>query len=150
MALDTSRAGEFSLFPGQVVLAEASNPAGSRLIATRFLSDASPPLPSNPDRISSGGPPLSVLAAAGPYTTSDNLGYEPLRDLLRYLLAHRPHLAILAGPFVDVRHDLISGGTGTDVQESYDDTFKRIMKMIVEAAAELPSTQVRRDCCICI
>ncbi len=143
MALEPSRVGEFSLFPGQVVRTVATNPSGSRLSATRIFSDASPALPSKPDRVSSeaagGRPMLSVVAASGPYTTSDNLGYEPLRDLLRYLLAHKPHLAILAGPFVDSRHEATSP---VEDEEAFEDTFKRVAAMVGEAAREIPSTKV--------
>ncbi len=140
VSLDTSRVDAYSLFPGQIVLCEASNPSGSRLVATSLVADASPELPAKPDRLV--GAPLSVVASSGPYTTSDNLCYEPLRDLLRYLESNRPHLAILAGPFVDARHDLVAGGTGLEEEEAFDDTFKRVLRMIAETAKEIPSTQV--------
>ena len=52
---------------------------------------------------------MQVVVACGPYTTTDNLSYEPLEDLLRYIENQKPHLVILCGPFVDARHDIIDG-----------------------------------------
>ncbi len=138
VSLQPSRVSEYSLFPGQIVKAVAANPKGSQLLATKIACDASPPLPSRPDKITAGQPPLSVVSAAGPYTTSDNLAYEPLADLLKYLSSHKPHLAILAGPFVDCKHDLIAGGA---TEEAFQDTFKRVVAMIVDVAKSIPATQ---------
>lgn len=51
---------------------------------------------------------VDVITAAGPYTTASNLKYEPLDDLLRVVERSKPALVVLAGPFVDARHSLIS------------------------------------------
>ena len=45
-----------------------------------------------------------MLVAAGPYTTTDNLDYQPLEDLMRVIAATKPDVAVLAGPFVDATH----------------------------------------------
>lgn len=51
---------------------------------------------------------FDIITAAGPYTTVNNLKYEPLDDLLRVVERNKPALVVLAGPFVDVRHSLVS------------------------------------------
>lgn len=54
------------------------------------------------------------MVAAGPFTVSDNLLYEPLEDLMKYVLEHKPHLLILIGPIVDASHQDIIEGFTTD------------------------------------
>jgi len=44
--------------------------------------------------------PTSMIMEAGPFTTSYNLDYEPLQDLLSCLLLDAPDVVILTGPFV--------------------------------------------------
>lgn len=51
-----------------------------------------------------GGHPLSIFVAAGPFTTTDSLVYEPLNDLLGVVRATRPDVVVLVGPFVDAEH----------------------------------------------
>ena len=41
-----------------------------------------------------------MIMEAGPFTTSYNLDYEPLQDLLSCLLLDAPDVVILTGPFV--------------------------------------------------
>ena len=42
-----------------------------------------------------GSEHLSVLIAAGPFSTSDNLSYEPLNDLSKYMSRDKPDVCIL-------------------------------------------------------
>lgn len=44
---------------------------------------------------------LSVMVAAGPFSTSDSMSYEPLTDLMEQIQVTRPDVCILMGPFVD-------------------------------------------------
>ena len=113
-----------------MALVEGCNPNGRKLLAKKIHTDAAPPGPERCDRVT-GGHPLNVVLASGPYTPSDNLDYEPLSDLLsageslsrHFLLGgssngslspsvvkNRPHAAILIGPFVDDRHGRVAAG----------------------------------------
>ena len=38
---------------------------------------------------------MNILVACGPFTTADNLLYEPLSDLLKVILNQEPDVAIL-------------------------------------------------------
>ncbi len=58
----------------------------------------------------SGGRPLSILTACGPFTTTEDLEYEPLNDLLTIVRESRPDVAILCGPFVDAKHPSVASG----------------------------------------
>ena len=51
-----------------------------------------------------------MSVAAGPFTTSDSLLYEPLADLMQKVQNDKPDLLILLGPFVDTKHDQIING----------------------------------------
>ena len=99
---------EHPLFPGQIVAAEVSNPTGKRLIASKIYSDGCSEKASNKIKLSEKDE-MQVVVAAGPYTTSDNLNYEPLDDLFTYVEKHSPHLVVLCGPFVDAKHSMIDG-----------------------------------------
>jgi hypothetical protein len=45
-----------------------------------------------------------VAVAAGPFTTTDDLSYEPLSALLAALGSCPPDVLLLLGPFVDAEH----------------------------------------------
>lgn len=111
--------GSFSLFPGQIVMVEGVNSSGRRMIARRLIEGrAKPMLTSKPadllkfhhSREHQGGQALSVVTAAGPFTTSDKLDYQPLQDLLVHALKTKPDVLILVGPFVDISQPLLSTG----------------------------------------
>lgn len=68
-----------------------------------------------------GGSPLQIVTAAGPFTCSDNLDYQPLMDFLTNMVVQKPDVIILTGPFVDIRHKTIAAGLTTMETGSYDD-----------------------------
>ncbi|XP_020107295.1 DNA polymerase alpha subunit B [Ananas comosus] len=131
--LDLSNLTHFSLFPGQVIGIEGNNPSGHCLIASKVVdyltssSDADLPPAKKPAvnqeaRLSSSSESkvLSVVIAAGPFTTNDNLLFEPLQELLAYARRKQPQLLILMGPFVDSDHPDIKKGTA---DQSFGDIF---------------------------
>ncbi|CAI9271590.1 unnamed protein product [Lactuca saligna] len=63
---------------------------------------------------------LSLIIASGPYTTTDNLLFEPLSDLLAYAQRKQPQLHILLEPFIDLEHPKIKKGA---LNRTYDDLF---------------------------
>ncbi|CAI9093266.1 OLC1v1028731C2 [Oldenlandia corymbosa var. corymbosa] len=135
--LDLQKLEQFSIFPGQVVGVEGHNPSGHCLIASRIIdhvpfsvsSDENlhpskkPALDQNVQLVdpSDTAPELSFIIAAGPYTTSDNLMFEPLVELLGYARRKQPQLLILQGPFIDTDHPEIKKGS---VNKSYDEMFQ--------------------------
>ncbi|KAJ2849660.1 DNA-directed DNA polymerase alpha subunit pol12 [Coemansia brasiliensis] len=107
--LNVQAAPSFSLFPGQVVAVEGKNLKGSEFAVSQFR-----PLPQlqhigiddRPDAIE----PFDATVASGPYTLSDNFDYEPLRDLVDHIIAARPSLVLLLGPFVSETHPMLRDG----------------------------------------
>lgn len=116
--LDLRELKNFALFPGQVVAVQGINGSGGRMVAKGIIEGVPrPPPASEPAELArlqhgaetAGGKALSVFAAVGPFTTSDNLKYEPLNDLLGAVRAARPDVVIMVGPFVDSEHPQVNG-----------------------------------------
>ncbi|KAI7996113.1 DNA polymerase alpha subunit B [Camellia lanceoleosa] len=64
---------------------------------------------------------LSLIIAAGPFTTTDNLFFGPLTELLAYARRKQPQLLLLLGPFIDSEHPEIKKGA---VNRSFDEIFR--------------------------
>ena len=117
--LDLSEIGSYSLFPGQVILVQGVNASGKSMIAKTIVEGLPRPLPlstanellefHHSDRFQ-GGQPLRVIVAAGPFTTLQNLDYDPLNALMERVFNDRPDVLILLGPFVDSAHPLMKDG----------------------------------------
>ncbi|KAK3139635.1 hypothetical protein QOZ80_5AG0386660 [Eleusine coracana subsp. coracana] len=133
--LDLKDLDHFSLFPGQVVGIDGHNPSGHCFIASKLIdsipNSVEAQLPSaKKQAVGNERPPnsntdtpsrvLSSIIAAGPYTTTDNLLFEPLQELLSYACRKQPQLVILMGPFIDSDHPDIKKGT---VDQSFRDIF---------------------------
>lgn len=71
---------------------------------------------------------MSVAVAVGPFTTSEDLDFAPLAELLGSCRASRPDVLLLIGPFVDVEHSLIASG-------SLDVTFEELFETQVQSVA---------------
>lgn len=142
--LDLRNIRRFSFFPGQVVGVEGQNPSGFCLMATRIFDSIALPSSSSLEsdkpaakrRISSQEPSIPespqftrIVAAAGPFTTSENLAYEPLVELFAYARKVRPNLLILMGPFVDSEHSQIKQGA---VGRLLSHVFQEEIRMRVE------------------
>ncbi|KAL4193658.1 hypothetical protein AMTRI_Chr06g177850 [Amborella trichopoda] len=133
--LDLKNLVQFSLFPGQVIGIEGHNPSGHCFIASKLVdsfplsgsSDVDLP-PAKKQATDQNGEPatkasreLSIVIAAGPLSTTDNLLFEPLTELLAYARRKQPQLLILMGPFVDTEHPKIKKGT---IDESFAEVFQ--------------------------
>ncbi|EDW59063.1 DNA polymerase alpha subunit B [Drosophila virilis] len=123
LALNFSQIKSASIFPGQVVLAKGFIPRGDTFVVEEIYTDRKLTLP----------PPLKVdrdvqfVVAAGPYTHSTDLFYEPLHELLKYLKEHRPDVLLLTGPFVDAEHKLVG-----DLAETFDSFFEKMISGIMD------------------
>ncbi|KAI7998262.1 ABC transporter C family member 3 [Camellia lanceoleosa] len=60
-------------------------------------------------------------SSAGPFTTTDNLFFEPLTELLAYARRKQPQLLLLLGPFIDSEHPEIKKGA---VNRTFDEIFR--------------------------
>ena len=148
-----SASANFSLFQGQIVCVEGYNQSGRRMVVERLMeglpvhasSDGNDNANDNANANANGlektakslvremhhgegkgcqnGNAVKIYAAAGPYTTSQDLDYQPLMDLLGTIEAETPDVVILMGPFVDMRQDKVQSGEELTVE--YEDGTKR-------------------------
>mmetsp|Transcript_15328 Transcript_15328/g.21878 ORF Transcript_15328/g.21878 Transcript_15328/m.21878 type:complete len:530 (+) Transcript_15328:183-1772(+) len=121
---------DLSLFPGQIVAIEGMNSTGRKLVASRICEGVPHPTQkSTPEQLldfhytRQDGKALKLMVVAGPYTTPDNLNYEPLVDLLANVREEKADVVILMGPFVDERQPLVANGEMTLDTESGDQVY---------------------------
>lgn len=81
----------------KVVGVKGLNPTGSVFVAQQLITH----VPAAPKQCQvqegattsgSGGSALSMVVAAGPFTTSDNMQYEPLDELFKFCSGKRERL----------------------------------------------------------
>lgn len=115
-----------SLFPGQIVFAQGMNPRGDIMFvdaihAKRMLTNAEMP------KIDEN---LSIVMASGPYTSNNDLSYEPLNELLAYCKINKPDVLIMIGPFLDANHPLIVDCT---MKTTFETFFDSLISRIADA-----------------
>jgi len=124
--LDLSQLSEYSLFPGQIVCLKGVNTTGNKVNVKELVQGKVLPLPHTPITIDNKGP-IQMVIACGPFTTNENLLYEPLSDLLTTVQKNPPHILILLGPLLDAAHPLLSS---SDLTETHDAVINRCFKII--------------------
>ena len=118
--LDLTDCPEFALFPGQLVACVGVNAIGRTFAATKVVATVPAPQGAAPTpRVEQ---PTTLLAAAGPFTTTDDLTYAPLNELLRRAADAKPDALVLVGPFVDEAHPAVASG---EVPVSFQELFER-------------------------
>ncbi|XP_050404737.1 DNA polymerase alpha subunit B isoform X1 [Patella vulgata] len=117
--VDLTSLSEYSLFPGQIIALEGLNSSGQKFVAQKKLQNVRLPLPVAEVE---GGQHINIVVAAGPFTTSHTLAYEPLADLLKLLQNDQPNVLIILGPIVDARNTEIEKG---NVNFTYEELFKK-------------------------
>lgn len=132
----------YSLFPGQAIIAKGINATGASFVAEEIVTDASLPhlgvKRSSVERFngSLGFRPLGIMFAAGPFTTTEDLSFAPLFDLVREALRVRPDVLILQGPFIDQEHKELVANEGS-VTHTYDVLFVRLIADVMAHFAHL-------------
>lgn len=146
--LDLTHLSEFSLFPGQIVGVRGVNTTGNKLVVQELLPGKVLPPPDSPAIIKNATGAVQVVVASGPFTTTDNLLYEPLTDLLSVLKENPPHMLILLGPLLDAAHPLV---VENQLAETHDAIVTRCLR-IITSTLENSGTEVvlvpsSRDVC---
>jgi len=129
--VDLSQVPSFSLFPGQIVAMDATNPNGSRLVAHKIHPGKSCGPVEEVSELEQGTT-LSVLTACGPFSTSDSSSLEPLDDLLNVVKKENPSVVILIGPFLDIRNPLIA-----EANLTFEAQWVKVLETIGKATEDL-------------
>ncbi|KAI0632173.1 DNA polymerase alpha, subunit B [Trametes polyzona] len=104
-------AGGQGMFPGAIVALRGKNGGGGSFLVTEILS--LPPLdPPSEAHVKSetSETQFSMFVASGPFTSDADLAYKPLQSLVIKLVAAKPAVVLLVGPFVDAAHPAIKTG----------------------------------------
>ncbi|KXJ17723.1 DNA polymerase alpha subunit B [Exaiptasia diaphana] len=141
--VDLSNVQQFALFPGQIIAARGLNSTGQKLVINQIYKGTQLPFYSSLDKngktLHKTSDPFTMMVAAGPFTTTDSLMYEPLTDLINVAQKDKPDVLVLLGPFVDAKHDKIENG---DLEETYEELFKRQVGGILKALEKQQTTVV--------
>ncbi|KAF1352930.1 DNA polymeras-like protein alpha/primase associated subunit [Lizonia empirigonia] len=115
----------YNFFPGQIVALRGTNASGDSFVVSEMLPLPllNPPATSpedldainaryldTPDSDPDNARPLTMMIAAGPYTTDQNLDFAPLHTFLDNAAAAYADTIILLGPFLDAEHPQIRTG----------------------------------------
>ena len=124
--INLSKVSEYSIFPGQIIAVEGTNLTGNLLEAKNVFSSGYASH-SDPPRLKND---INITIAAGPFTTIDNLSYEPLINLLDRIKEENPHVLILIGPFVEYTHPQIACVLN---HRTYQDLFEKTIRTVMES-----------------
>jgi DNA polymerase alpha subunit B len=121
------------------------NPTGRKLVAERICEGAAHKASTSSIRElrescqRQQGLPLRIMSVCGPYTTSDNLDYEPFLDLMNKIMEESPDVVLLTGPFVDLRQDAVKKGEtkvgfedGEEMTVPYEPFFANKIASLIE------------------
>ena len=126
--LELRDVSNYSLFPGQVVKVTGRNPAGHCLVAKEISSVSAKPMKMSAPTSAVFAKPTTAVIASGPFSCAKDLKYEPLNDLLDFVVAENPDALILCGPLVDVENAFIKTGTCGDLD--FDDVALNVTQTI--------------------
>lgn len=70
-----------------------------------------------------------MVVAAGPFTQSDSMTYQPLLDLMEHVARDEPHVLLLTGPLIDSNHPFVLENT---IAETFDELFERLMEQVMK------------------
>ncbi|XP_011644932.1 DNA polymerase alpha subunit B isoform X1 [Pogonomyrmex barbatus] len=131
--LDFRNLKRYSVFSGQIVAVEAVNPTRDVLYVEKIFGKLYAPLASTP-KIESR---VNIFVAAGPFTASNNMHYQPLWDLMEKVASDEPQVLILVGPFLEYTHPEMQDNVADTL---YQEQFEKILARIMESTRK--STQV--------
>jgi DNA polymerase alpha subunit B len=138
------------IFAGQIVCLLATNPTGTCLLVQKIITPPSLSMGTTsgdeyvayyPDDAPSKH--LSILVAAGPFTTNDSLEYEVLQKLLDYVESEQPSVLILLGPFVDIDHPMLKNPVNLQEDLTFEQIFSsKVSSKLMKLVARLPDLKI--------
>ncbi|XP_014605570.1 PREDICTED: DNA polymerase alpha subunit B isoform X1 [Polistes canadensis] len=120
ISLNLDGVKQYSLYPGQIVAVEGTNPTNSIFHVKQFFTKGYA-IKSEPPKLTKN---LNIIVAAGPFTSSDNLCYQPLFNIMERVAKEEPHILILIGPFIEKSHPHIKN---CKLMETFLELFERLL-----------------------
>jgi len=143
--LDVSKLSNVSLFCGQIIVAQGISSSGTTLIASRIYSGVVPPKPEAIIDLSEQ--PLTIWAAAGPFTLPSDLDFRPLRDLLNQVESEpiTPDVVLLLGPFVPENHPKVKAAdiVFQGIEVSFNELFHLKVAQMISQFVTKSGSQTR-------
>ena len=122
--LDLTNVQSYSMFPGQILAVEGTNPSGNSLVVQSLFAMGYPK-PLVKPKLSEN---LHIVVAAGPFTNNEGLEYQPLFQLMDHVVELDPHVLILVGPFVPVNHPEIENAT---IENTFQELFEKLIEKLM-------------------
>lgn len=121
--LNLSKIPNYSLYPGQILAIEATNPTGNTLVVSQiFDGHLLKRTQKNPLKQT-----LRLAVASGPFSTLDNLHCDPLWDLVEKVVEDEPNVLILGGPFIESSHPQLKQYKTMTFQEHFAAIITKLM-----------------------
>ncbi len=128
ISLDMSKVSNCSLFPGQLVGVTGINNSGRKIVVEKVVEGLDSTLVKSckddheigqNSKVKETG--MKIVAVVGPYTSGQDLKYEPLVDLLNFVVQEKPSAVIMMGPFVDIRQEHLKNENEVILEYEQDD-----------------------------
>eukprot|EP00055_Hartaetosiga_balthica_P013127 m.66033 g.66033 ORF g.66033 m.66033 type:complete len:691 (+) comp8176_c0_seq1:52-2124(+) len=144
-----------SLFSGQTVIVEGTNPTGTVLTAKKIYTNGSAPhkktnamqlksiyYGSDDSITRSDLVGVKFMVVSGPYSVvsadGDMLDYALLDEFLNQVNTYKPDVVIMQGPFVDENSPLVKTSS---LPQSFEEEFNDVMEKVGMCAVENSNTQ---------
>lgn len=121
--MDVTELNECCLFPGQIVAIEGLNLSEDLFKAYDMFQGTYVPAAPQPKFKDD----LKLIVAAGPFTKSNDLDYQPLWELMNLVAEEEPHVLLLIGPFIDYNHPDVQNNAFTC---TYQNFFNKLVSKI--------------------
>eukprot|EP00210_Caulerpa_lentillifera_P006682 g6385.t1 len=126
VVLDIAKLTDYSFFPGQIVAIEGQNLTGQCLVVSNLICNLPPKVADLEAPQSATG--VTMLTASGPYSSSEDLGFAALTEILYLCEKQYFNFVILSGPFVDIRHPVLTEG---HINLSFDEIYQQLVVPIL-------------------
>lgn len=82
---------------------------------------------------------VEFIVAAGPFTSKNNMDYDPLQDLIKVIKDTKPDAVFMLGPFVDQTHPTVKN---CELEDTFEKEFQNIVEQITDAVLKDTNTEL--------
>merc|ERR1740123_559975 len=131
--LDLTQCAALSLFPGQIVAIKGINSSGKEIVVSKIYQNASAKLKQVFDEqkaVSAKDESLKIMVACGPFTARNSVEFKhsPLCEFGKQVVAQKPNIVLLMGPFTDSDNEMIRKN---DLQCTLHELFEHLLSAFI-------------------